>query len=154
MIARALAAAVDRDLDNGETAARALAGQPSLASGDLAAFHTAARRLLRPEFPVFGVASARPTAPTCSIPAMPSAPCCRPRQRKRRARRIRPRRVHHVRPAPRRCAAQPWVISITVPVWREGKVAYAVTGRTASAPPAGTAREPEPAGALERARVR
>src|SRR5690349_17975861 len=56
MIARALAAAVDRDLDNGETAARALASHASLAAGDLATFYATARRVLRPEFPAYAFA--------------------------------------------------------------------------------------------------
>jgi PAS domain S-box-containing protein len=49
--ARALAAAVDRDLDNGETAAFALAASPALVRGDLEGFHAEARRILRPQFP-------------------------------------------------------------------------------------------------------
>ncbi|HEX8613743.1 MAG TPA: response regulator [Telluria sp.] len=43
--------AVERDLDAGETAARALASSPSLTSGDLADFHYQARSILGPEFP-------------------------------------------------------------------------------------------------------
>jgi len=46
---KTLLTAVERDLDTAETAARALASSPSLASGDLAAFHAQARSILRPE---------------------------------------------------------------------------------------------------------
>jgi signal transduction histidine kinase len=48
--ARALTQAVDRDLASSLTALQALATSPSLASGDLAAFHAQARRAL-PELP-------------------------------------------------------------------------------------------------------
>ncbi|MES2150462.1 MAG: response regulator [Pseudomonadota bacterium] len=48
---RALLLAFERDLDNGEAAARALASSPSLASGNLAAFHAQAASLLRPGLP-------------------------------------------------------------------------------------------------------
>ncbi|MES2325333.1 MAG: response regulator [Pseudomonadota bacterium] len=50
-MAQALQMSVDRDLDTAETAARALASSPNLASGDLAAFHAQARSVLRPELP-------------------------------------------------------------------------------------------------------
>jgi hypothetical protein len=52
--AEALMLAVDRDLQNGETAARVLASSPGLASADLAAFHAQARSVLRPGFPAVG----------------------------------------------------------------------------------------------------
>jgi two-component system sensor histidine kinase/response regulator len=43
--------AVDAELDGVENTARALAGSPSIAAGDLASLHAQARSLLRPEFP-------------------------------------------------------------------------------------------------------
>jgi len=51
--ARALTAAVDRDLGIGENVALTLATSASLAANDLAAFHAQARSLLRDEFPGF-----------------------------------------------------------------------------------------------------
>jgi two-component system sensor histidine kinase/response regulator len=53
-LAKALMLAVDRELDNGETAARALASSPSLASGNLAAFHAQAAALARTEHAAVG----------------------------------------------------------------------------------------------------
>jgi PAS domain S-box-containing protein len=50
--AHVVALAVDRELDIGSTALRALAGSPALASGDLAAFYRQAAALLGPDFPV------------------------------------------------------------------------------------------------------
>jgi len=127
MIARALSAAVERDLGNGETAARTLANAPTLASGRLAEFHASSRRLLRPEFPVSAYVL--------------SGPDGRPLLDSRRA---------YGMPLPanlddadvkrvfasgdavtsglrRGDAGQPWAISITVPVWRDGAVAYALS---------------------------
>ena len=49
--ARLVAAAIDRDLLQGESAARALAGSPSLQSGDLNALRGQAAALLGPQFP-------------------------------------------------------------------------------------------------------
>jgi PAS domain S-box-containing protein len=127
MIARALAAAVDRDLDNGETAARALANQPSLAAGDLAAFHGVARRLLRPEFPVYAFvlsgADGRDLLDTRHPWGTPLATSGNEAD---------VRRVFETGDAVtsglhRGNATQPWVISIAVPVWRDGKVAYALS---------------------------
>ena len=50
-VAEVLAAAVDRDIDSGETAARVLANTAMMARGDMAAIHEVARSLLRPDFP-------------------------------------------------------------------------------------------------------
>ena len=127
MIARALSAAVERDLGNGETAARTLANAPTLASGRLAEFHAGSRRLLRPEFPVSAFVL--------------SGPDGRPLLDSRRAFGMRllsgadesdTRRVFASGDAVttglrRGDAGQPWGISITVPVWRDGGVAYALS---------------------------
>ncbi|RNF27820.1 diguanylate cyclase [Massilia aurea] len=50
-VAEVLAAAVDRDIQSGETAARVLAATAMMARGDMVAIHTVARSLLRPDFP-------------------------------------------------------------------------------------------------------
>ncbi|WP_306393544.1 response regulator [Telluria beijingensis] len=50
-VAEVLAAAVDRDIESGETAARVLANTAMMARGDMAAIHEVARSLLRPDFP-------------------------------------------------------------------------------------------------------
>ena len=50
-VAEVLAAAVDRDIESGETAARVLANTAMMARGDMAAIHGVARSLLRPDFP-------------------------------------------------------------------------------------------------------
>ena len=48
-VSQSLVKAVERDMENAETAARALGSSPSLIAGDLAAFHAQARTVLRPE---------------------------------------------------------------------------------------------------------
>ena len=50
-VAEVLAAAVDRDIESGETAAQVLAATPIMARGDLTEIHAVIRRLLRPDFP-------------------------------------------------------------------------------------------------------
>ncbi|MGF6274473.1 PAS domain S-box-containing protein [Massilia sp. UYP11] len=50
-VAEVLAAAVDRDIDSGETAARVLANTSIMTRGDMVAIHEMARGLLRPDFP-------------------------------------------------------------------------------------------------------
>jgi PAS domain S-box-containing protein len=127
MIARALAAAVERDLANGETAARTLANELTLTAGDLAGFHATARRLLRPEFPVYAFvlsgADGRALLDTrhaygTLLPATGNEADVR--------------RVFASGDAVTSglhggAADRPWVISIAVPVWRQGKVAYALS---------------------------
>jgi PAS domain S-box-containing protein len=127
MIARALAAAVDRDLDNGETAALALASQPSLASGDLDAFHAAARRLLRPEFPAFAFVLSGPDGRDLLDTRHAFGTVLPSNGNEADVRRVFERGEGVTSGLHRGNGAQPWVISIAVPVWREGKVAYALS---------------------------
>jgi PAS domain S-box-containing protein len=127
MIARALAAAVDRDLDNGETAARALASQPSLASGDLAAFYAAARRVLRPEFPAYGFVLSGADGRDLVDTRHPFGTPLPSSGNEADVRRVFERGEAVTSGLHRGTATQPWVISIAVPVWREGQVAYALS---------------------------
>ncbi|WP_036166467.1 response regulator [Massilia sp. 9096] len=127
MIVRALAAAVDRDLDSAATAARVLANQSSLATGDLAAFQMAARRLLRPEFPVAGfeLSGADGRALLDARHPLGAAPPDNGNEADVRAVFASGNAVtsglHRASPG------QPWLASITVPVWRDGRVAYALS---------------------------
>ncbi|WP_229503778.1 PAS domain-containing protein [Massilia putida] len=127
MIARALAAAVDRDLANGETAARTLANQAALADGDLAAFHTAVRRLLRPEFPAYAVAVSAPGGAVLLDTRHTFGSVLPARGNEADIRTVFNTGDTVTSGLHRGDATQPWVISIAVPVWRDGKVAYALT---------------------------
>jgi PAS domain S-box-containing protein len=127
MIARALAAAVDRDLANGETAARTLANQANLERGELAAFHTAARRLLRPEFPAYAVAVSAPDGRVLLDTRHAVGSVLPARGNEADIRGVFATGDAVTSGLHRGDPTQPWVISITVPVWHEGKVVYALT---------------------------
>nr|WP_307736135.1 PAS domain-containing protein [Massilia pinisoli] len=127
MIARALAAAVDRDLANGETAARTMANQANLAHGDLASFHAAARRLLRPEFPAYAVAVSGPDGTTLLDTRHAFGSELPAHGNEADVRNVFATGDAVTSGLHRGDGTQPWVISISVPVWREGKVAYALT---------------------------
>ncbi|HEX8784935.1 MAG TPA: PAS domain-containing protein, partial [Telluria sp.] len=127
MIARALAAAVDRDLDNGATAARALANQASLATGDLATFQSTARRLLRPEFPVSGFVLSGADGHALLDARHPYGAPIPPNGNEDDVRAVFASGDEVTSGLHRGDPGQPWVISITLPVWRGGKVAYALT---------------------------
>jgi PAS domain S-box-containing protein len=127
MIARALAAAVDRDLDNGETAARALASHPSLAEGDLAAFYATARRVLRPEFPAYAFVLSGADGRELLDTRHPWGTALDPSGNEADVRRVFEIGDAVTSGLHRGNDRQPWVISIAVPVWRDGKVAYALS---------------------------
>jgi PAS domain S-box-containing protein len=127
MIARALAAAVERDLANGETAARTMANEPSLAVGDLAGFHAAARRLLRPEFPVSAFVLAGPDGRALLDTRHAYGQLLAPAGNEADLRQVFASGDAVTSGLHRAGAAQGWVISIAVPVWRDGKVAYALS---------------------------
>jgi PAS domain S-box-containing protein len=127
MIARALAAAVERDLANGETAARTMANEPSLAVGDLAGFHAAARRLLRPEFPVSAFVLAGPDGRALLDTRHAYGQLLAPAGNEADLRQVFASGDAVTSGLHRAGAAQSWVISIAVPVWRDGKVAYALS---------------------------
>ena len=132
MIARALAGAVERDLDNGETAARTLANDPALAAGRLAEFHANARRLLRPEFPVSAFVLNGPdgrllldSRRSFGSPPSPRAADAGPGRADLRT--VFAGGDAVVSGLRRAGSAHPWGIAITVPVWAAGKVAYALS---------------------------
>jgi PAS domain S-box-containing protein len=127
MIARALAAAVDRDLDNGATAARTLANQASLEVGDLATFHATARRLLRPEFPVSGFELSGPDGRALLDSRHPYGAQLPSNGNDDDVRAVFASGDVVTSSLRREGPGQPWTVSITVPVWREGRVAYALT---------------------------
>lgn len=126
-VAEVLAAALDRDLDSGETAARVLANSSMLARGDLAAFHAAARQLLRPEFPAQGFVLSGPDAMPILHTRYPyGVPLPRSSN---------PDDIKHVFATGDAIASglhrldpeQPSALTVDVPVWKEGKVAYVLS---------------------------
>jgi hypothetical protein len=127
MIARALAAAVDRDLDNGETAARALASHPSLAAGDLAAFYATARRVLRPEFPAYAFVLSGANGRELLDTRHPWGAALEASGNEADVLRVFEIGDAVTSGLHRGNDRQPWVISIAVPVWRDGRVMYALS---------------------------
>jgi PAS domain S-box-containing protein len=126
-VAQALAAAVDRDLASSETAARVLANSPLLASGDLAAFHENARRLLRPDFPAYAfVLSGADGRPLLNTRYMFGAQL-RSDGNAEQVRRVFASGDPVTSGLHRADPAQPFLVSIDVPVWKDGKVAYALS---------------------------
>ncbi|MGJ9416155.1 PAS domain-containing protein [Massilia sp. CMS3.1] len=128
-LTRAVAAALERDLESAETAARVVAAWPTLAPGTLGQFHAQARALLRPEFPVsyFALSGAdgRPLLDTrnafgAALPSTPNQASIEAVLRRGDA------RVSSLyRPSP----GLPFVFSSDVPVWRDGKVAYVLSSQ-------------------------
>jgi two-component system, sensor histidine kinase and response regulator len=126
-VAQVLAAAVDRDLASGQAAARVLANSPSLAAGDLAAFHQGARHLLRPDFPAHAFmlsgADGKPLLDTRETYGTPLAA----QGNEAAIRRVFASGDALTSGLHRADARAPWLISIEVPVWRDGKVAYVLS---------------------------
>jgi len=138
MIARALAGAVERDLENGETAARTLANDPALAAGRLAEFHANARRLLRPAFPVGAFVLSAPDGSALldsrrafGSPLPPPANGDADAEATRAGLRSvfggGDAVVSSLRRAGSAGSADSWGIAITVPVWAGARIAYALT---------------------------
>jgi two-component system sensor histidine kinase/response regulator len=128
-VTRALAAALDRELESAETAARVAAAWPTLAPGSLGQFHGQARRLLRPDFEVSNFVLSGPDghplldtrrvfgSPLASMPNRESVGAV--------LRRGDARISGLYRPGP----GQAFVFSADVPVWRDGKVAYVLSSQ-------------------------
>ena len=128
-VTRALAAALERDLESAETAARVAAARPSLAPGELARFHAEARHLLRPEFAVSNFALSGPDAQPLLdtrhaygsvLPELPNRESVEAVLLRGDA-----RISNMYRPGP----GQAFVFSADVPVWRAGKVAYVLSSQ-------------------------
>jgi len=127
-ITRALAAALDRELENAETGARVAAAWPTLAQGTLGEFHAQTRQLvLRPEFPASGFSLSGPggralldTAHAFGsrLPELPNRSSVDAVFLRGDA------RISSLyRPQP----GQAFVFSADVPVWRDGKVAWVLS---------------------------
>ena len=126
-VARALVAALDRELESAESAARVAAAWPTLDARSLGQFHAHARELLRPEFPAHAfVLTGRDGQPLLSTrvafgtPVPPVANLESVRKVFQRGDAV---TSGLYAPGP----GQAPVVSADVPVWREGKVAYVLS---------------------------
>ncbi|MES2263238.1 MAG: diguanylate cyclase [Pseudomonadota bacterium] len=123
---RALALAVDRDLNGGKLAALALATSPNLATNDLAAFHAQAKSLLNDDFPGFNFALCNQAGQQLVNTTRPFRPGEYGQCNVEQVRRI----FDSGRPAVSDVfvgnAMRRPLVAIHVPVWRDGKVAYSL----------------------------
>ena len=129
--AASLQLAIDRDLNNSETAARALASSPSLAQGDLKAFHAQARAALHPGLSatsfVLSNAAGTPLLDTripFGMPLPPNANAALVRLAFARG-------EVFTSGVLRSGADQPWLVSVDVPVRRDGELAYVLSAKVA-----------------------
>ena len=127
-VARVLTAALDRELNSAESAARVAAAWPALAAATLAAFHEHTRALLRPEFPVTALvlagADGQPLLSTRQAFGTRPPPANLGSIRKVLDRGDAVVSGLHA-PGP----GQPPVVSAEVPVWRDGKVMYVLSAQ-------------------------
>ena len=127
----ALLAAVERDLETAETAARALASSPSLASGDLAAFHAQARSILRPELSatafVLSDRDGQPLLDTRVVYGAALAPNPHAATIKKAFSTGEAQTSDLARSTPER----PFLAAVDVPVRRDGEVAYVLSAQLA-----------------------
>ncbi|MEW6371688.1 MAG: response regulator [Pseudomonadota bacterium] len=126
-VARALVAALDRELESAESAARVAAAWPTLDAGSLAQFHAHARELLRPEFPAHAfVLTGRNGQPLLST-RVPFGTYLPPAANLESVQKVFQRgdavTSGLYAPGP----GQAPVVSADVPVWRNGAVAYVLS---------------------------
>nr|WP_308606136.1 response regulator [Massilia sp. DJPM01] len=121
--------AVERDLDAGETAARALASSPSLSSADLAAFHQQARSILGPEFPGFAfVLSERDGTPLLNTRVAHGLPLP-PNGNADTIRQVAASGLAATSDLYRASPTDPYTVSVEVPVRRHGEVVYVLSAQ-------------------------
>ena len=125
--AASLILAVDRDLQNGETAARVLASSPSLASADLAAFHAQARSVLRPGFPAVGFVLSGPGGQPLLDTRVPYGGALAPNANAESVIQVFASGTACTSGLYRAGPAQPYLLSIDVPVRRGAAVAYVLS---------------------------
>jgi two-component system, sensor histidine kinase and response regulator len=127
MVAQALVAAVDRDIAGSETAAHVAANSVLLQSGRLAQFHERTRALLRPGFPahafVLSDASGRALLNTRFEFGSP----IKPDGTEPDVKRVFATGETVATGLRSQTPDEPLLMSIIVPVWRNGEVAYALS---------------------------
>ncbi|MDQ1830354.1 PAS domain-containing protein [Massilia scottii] len=121
--------AAERDLDAGETAARALASSPSLTSGDLADFHYQARSILGPEFPgyafVLSDLDGKPLLNTRVAHGLPLPP----NGNVETIRQVAVSGLAATSDLHRATPGAPYTVSVEVPVRRHGEVVYVLSAQ-------------------------
>ena len=132
-MARSLVMALERDLDNAQTAARALAVSPSLQTGALAAFHAQAGSVLHPELAATGFVLSDADGQPLLNTALPFGSPLPPNPDLATVRKVAAGASAHTSDVSRAGATMPYYVSVDVPVRVGDKVAYVLS---AQIPPA------------------
>ncbi len=127
-VARVLTAALDRELDSAEAAARVAAAWPNLGPATLDGFHDHLQALLRPEFPVTAFVLSGPDGRPLTSTRLPAV-TRPPAVNLAAVRKVLERGDAVVSGLHVPGVGQPEVVSSEVPVWRGGKVAYVLSAQ-------------------------
>ncbi|MES2318342.1 MAG: response regulator [Pseudomonadota bacterium] len=130
-LSMSLMMAVERDLDNAETAARALASSPSLQTGDLAAFHAQANSVLHPELAASGFVLSDPDGKALLDSNLPLGAAPHPNPNVAVLRQVAASGKAATSDVARAGKTLPFYVSVDVPVSINGKVAYVLSARMA-----------------------
>ena len=126
-VAEVLAAAVDRDIESGETAARVLANTAMVDKGDLEAIHSVTRRMLRPEFPAQAFVLSLPDATPLVNTRYPFGSSLPRSGNEDDIRRVGVTGDTVASSLHRLDAGGQFTLSVDVPVWKDGKVRYVLS---------------------------
>jgi PAS domain S-box-containing protein len=126
-VAEVLAAAVDRDIESGETAARVLASTAMVDKGDLEAIHSVTRRMLRPEFPAQAFVLSAPDGAPLVNTRYPFGSELPRSGNEDDIRRVGATGDTVASSLHRLDAGGQLALSVDVPVWKDGKVRYVLS---------------------------
>jgi len=126
-VAEVLAAAVDRDIESGETAARVLANTAMIDNGDLEAIHNVTRRMLRPEFPAQAFVLSLPDATPLLNTRYPLGSSLPRSGNEDDIRRVGVTGDTVASSLHRLDAGGQFTLSVDVPVWKDGKIRYVLS---------------------------
>lgn len=126
-VAEVLAAAVDRDIESGETAARVLANTAMVEKGDLEAIHTVTRRMLRPDFPAQAFVLSLPDATPLINTRYPFGAALPQPGNADDIRRVGATGNTVASGLHRLEAGRQLALSVDVPIWKAGKVHYVLS---------------------------
>ena len=126
-VAEVLAAAVDRDIESGETAARVLASTAMVDNGDLEAVHRVTRRMLRPEFPAQAFVLSAPDGTPLVNTRYPFGSSLPRSGNEDDIRRVGATGDTVASSLHRLDAGGQFALSVDVPVWKDGKVRYVLS---------------------------
>jgi PAS domain S-box-containing protein len=129
--AASLQMSIDRALETSETAARALGTSPSLVSGDLAAFHAQARAILRPELAAVAFVLSDATGQPLLNTHIAYGEALPPNADADLVGKAFASGDVQISGVLRASEDQPWLVSIDVPVYNEGEVAYVLSAKLA-----------------------